>query len=319
MGRVSQVKQGRDGAIREVELMTSSKRKIRRPVNLLIPLEVQDSANDQDSANEFGDNPKDIQDSANPEHNEPTLLSKGKDPSATTHNYNLRPRPTRPKIIDAIATTSSSQRNKAFKIHVEGSGDDGPQRALLERRRRPQRMLQLLTRCTVDGTMQIRKEDFGGGHLRPGFLCHTMLAERNRIIATIQLQLGTAIHQLLNILWIQFKLLCNRGSPEIYWKTFNGFCDVTRREQHYLQYYPMAGFEPHNGRGHRMVQNAAPRHTYPGCGSTTVVLLSSNRRVPPRAVCAEDHLYVFMLPPKNALTKISNASADRKRFATYHA
>uniref|UniRef100_A0A7I4Z0U8 Phlebovirus_G2 domain-containing protein n=1 Tax=Haemonchus contortus TaxID=6289 RepID=A0A7I4Z0U8_HAECO len=102
-------------AIREVELMTSSKRKIRRPVNLLIPLEVQDSANDQDSANEFGDNPKDIQDSADPEHNEPTLLSNGKDPSATTHDYNLRPRPTRPKIIDAIATTSSSQRNKTFK------------------------------------------------------------------------------------------------------------------------------------------------------------------------------------------------------------
>ncbi|XGW23986.1 hypothetical protein V3C99_005861 [Haemonchus contortus] len=136
MGRVSQVKQGRDGAIREVELMASSERKIRRPVNLLIPLEVQDSAN------EFGDNSKDIQDSANPEHNEPTLLSKGKDPSATTHNYNVRPRPTRPKIIDAIATTSSSQRNKAVIIHVEGSGDDGPQRALFDRGRRPQRMLQ---------------------------------------------------------------------------------------------------------------------------------------------------------------------------------
>nr|CDJ88867.1 putative integrase core domain protein [Haemonchus contortus] len=115
IGRVSQVKQGRDGAIREVELMTSSKRKIRRPVNLLRPLEVQDSANDRDSDNDFGDNPMDTQNSADPQHGEPTLPGEDMDPSAKTYNYNLQPRPTRPKITDAIATTSSSQRRKIFR------------------------------------------------------------------------------------------------------------------------------------------------------------------------------------------------------------
>ncbi|KAK6046017.1 hypothetical protein COOONC_16478 [Cooperia oncophora] len=40
MGRITNARLGSDGTIREVELATSTHRKIRRPVNLLVPLEV---------------------------------------------------------------------------------------------------------------------------------------------------------------------------------------------------------------------------------------------------------------------------------------
>uniref|UniRef100_A0A7I4XZ14 DUF1758 domain-containing protein n=1 Tax=Haemonchus contortus TaxID=6289 RepID=A0A7I4XZ14_HAECO len=44
MARITNIKKGGDGKIREVELRTSNRRTIRRPVNLLIPLEVQETA-----------------------------------------------------------------------------------------------------------------------------------------------------------------------------------------------------------------------------------------------------------------------------------
>ncbi|EYC22493.1 hypothetical protein Y032_0017g3385 [Ancylostoma ceylanicum] len=43
MARITETHAGLDGEIRDVELVTAAKRKIRRPVNLLIPLEIEDS------------------------------------------------------------------------------------------------------------------------------------------------------------------------------------------------------------------------------------------------------------------------------------
>ncbi|KAK6735966.1 hypothetical protein RB195_018932 [Necator americanus] len=45
MARITDTKQSSDGVIREVELITSTRRKIRRPVNLVIPLELGDTYN----------------------------------------------------------------------------------------------------------------------------------------------------------------------------------------------------------------------------------------------------------------------------------
>ncbi|ETN71550.1 hypothetical protein NECAME_14173 [Necator americanus] len=45
MARITDTKQSSDGVIREVELITSTRRKIRRPVNLVIPLELGDTDN----------------------------------------------------------------------------------------------------------------------------------------------------------------------------------------------------------------------------------------------------------------------------------
>ncbi|KAL6742395.1 hypothetical protein Aduo_015549 [Ancylostoma duodenale] len=41
LGRISNVRPGTDGQVREVELITATKRKIRRPVNPLVPLEIK--------------------------------------------------------------------------------------------------------------------------------------------------------------------------------------------------------------------------------------------------------------------------------------
>ncbi|VDO66676.1 unnamed protein product, partial [Haemonchus placei] len=43
MGRITELKHSRDEEVREAELLTSTKRKIRRPINLLIPLEIQEA------------------------------------------------------------------------------------------------------------------------------------------------------------------------------------------------------------------------------------------------------------------------------------
>uniref|UniRef100_A0A7I4YJW5 DUF5641 domain-containing protein n=1 Tax=Haemonchus contortus TaxID=6289 RepID=A0A7I4YJW5_HAECO len=42
MGRISALKPGRDGAIREVELHMPNGNILRRPINLLVPLELND-------------------------------------------------------------------------------------------------------------------------------------------------------------------------------------------------------------------------------------------------------------------------------------
>uniref|UniRef100_A0A183GI98 Phlebovirus_G2 domain-containing protein n=1 Tax=Heligmosomoides polygyrus TaxID=6339 RepID=A0A183GI98_HELPZ len=76
MARIT--KTNKDGNIREAELMTANRRKVRRPVNLLIPLEIQDSSNHQ-SVVESADSPSD---------DDPGLNS----PAVHSHTYNLRPR-----------------------------------------------------------------------------------------------------------------------------------------------------------------------------------------------------------------------------------
>ncbi|VDP19783.1 unnamed protein product [Heligmosomoides polygyrus] len=43
LARITNTKQGADGGIREAELITANRRKIRRPVNLLVPLEIQEA------------------------------------------------------------------------------------------------------------------------------------------------------------------------------------------------------------------------------------------------------------------------------------
>ncbi|KHJ86527.1 hypothetical protein OESDEN_13717, partial [Oesophagostomum dentatum] len=72
MARISKLNEGSDGQIREAELVTSTKRKVKRPINLLIPLELN-CAEANDSQNVTDDN---------------SNISS----SATNHPYNLRPR-----------------------------------------------------------------------------------------------------------------------------------------------------------------------------------------------------------------------------------
>ncbi|KHJ89034.1 integrase core domain protein [Oesophagostomum dentatum] len=80
LGLVTDVKISSDGVIREVELRTSTRRKIRRPVNLVVPLELSDDQNPATSA-EMPD--KSINDSYKG--------SSAENPN-TKRTYNLRPR-----------------------------------------------------------------------------------------------------------------------------------------------------------------------------------------------------------------------------------
>uniref|UniRef100_A0A8L8KTV9 Integrase catalytic domain-containing protein n=1 Tax=Heligmosomoides polygyrus TaxID=6339 RepID=A0A8L8KTV9_HELPZ len=75
MARIIATRQGADGAVREAELLTATKRKIRRPVNLLIPLEIP-----EDRSSESGNTSKNDSADTSPE------------PKTQDHGYNLRPR-----------------------------------------------------------------------------------------------------------------------------------------------------------------------------------------------------------------------------------
>ncbi|VDK53537.1 unnamed protein product, partial [Cylicostephanus goldi] len=58
MARITKVQPGSDGQIREAELITTTRRKIRRPVNLLIPLEIQDK--EKQTKEQHGENQTEI-------------------------------------------------------------------------------------------------------------------------------------------------------------------------------------------------------------------------------------------------------------------
>uniref|UniRef100_W6NFA3 Zinc finger and Integrase domain containing protein n=1 Tax=Haemonchus contortus TaxID=6289 RepID=W6NFA3_HAECO len=88
MARITQTKVGSDGAVREVELITSTRRKIRRPVNLLVPLEVT-----SEEDNSKGAEPRASAQTSHQEHRESPA-----DPIEP--RYNLRPR----RTINTVAS-----------------------------------------------------------------------------------------------------------------------------------------------------------------------------------------------------------------------
>ncbi|VDO08217.1 unnamed protein product [Haemonchus placei] len=92
MARITKLHSGNDGSIREAELITATKRKIRRPLNLLIPMEIQDQKDD--------DYQKDTE--------------RKEDPPTATHHYNLRKRPPKePLKTTALVTYSSKSKPSA--------------------------------------------------------------------------------------------------------------------------------------------------------------------------------------------------------------
>ena len=78
MGRIIKLQQSENGVVREAQVKLPNGRIIRRPINLLIPLEVGDN----DAQNDI--TPKDTQSI--------TTKMTNADQSSTTHRYNLRPR-----------------------------------------------------------------------------------------------------------------------------------------------------------------------------------------------------------------------------------
>uniref|UniRef100_A0A7I4XXC3 Phlebovirus_G2 domain-containing protein n=1 Tax=Haemonchus contortus TaxID=6289 RepID=A0A7I4XXC3_HAECO len=91
MARITGLRQGTDGAIREVELITATRRKIRRPVNLLIPLELQDSEQEASISK---------QKEAPPEQPAPQQPPR-------TQNYNLRERKATRHVHNATTAIST--------------------------------------------------------------------------------------------------------------------------------------------------------------------------------------------------------------------
>ncbi|KIH47162.1 Tat pathway signal sequence domain protein [Ancylostoma duodenale] len=91
MTRITDTRAGIDGRIRDVELVTSTSRKIRRPVNSLVPLEIP---------------------GVNDTSQETTQDSEGSNPPQRARRYNLRPRPTTRDADPKIATDRSSSSTK---------------------------------------------------------------------------------------------------------------------------------------------------------------------------------------------------------------
>lgn len=85
MARITDLRTGSDGHIREAELMTSTRRTIHRPVNLLIRLEIQEHTDHQ---------PTEIA-----EETSPATTS----PDTAQHQYNLFPRPTKGPVQPTIS------------------------------------------------------------------------------------------------------------------------------------------------------------------------------------------------------------------------
>ncbi|EYB91440.1 hypothetical protein Y032_0206g1994 [Ancylostoma ceylanicum] len=91
LARITDTRAGRDGEIREVELLTPARRKIRRPPNLLIPLEIQPATT--------------------PSHTTPGdhAVSDGTDEQIpTSHPYNLRPRRAVHYADEQVVTTTQT-------------------------------------------------------------------------------------------------------------------------------------------------------------------------------------------------------------------
>lgn len=83
MARITDLKPSTDGTIREVELVTAVRRKIRRPPNLLVPLEINSNTA-----------------SSTKERKEPR--------EAAQHRYNLRPRKNLVSNVNAFYTKTST-------------------------------------------------------------------------------------------------------------------------------------------------------------------------------------------------------------------
>ncbi|ETN78389.1 hypothetical protein NECAME_18219 [Necator americanus] len=97
LARITDTRAGRDGEIREVELLTPARRKIRRPPNLLIPLEIQPATT--------------------PSHTTPGdhAVSDGTDEQIpTSHPYNLRPRRAVHYADEQVVTTTQTATVRRF-------------------------------------------------------------------------------------------------------------------------------------------------------------------------------------------------------------
>ncbi|VDP54846.1 unnamed protein product [Heligmosomoides polygyrus] len=98
VARITDVKQETDGFIREVELFTSTHREIRRPVNLIIPLEIESHDAENDSNDQIEDNDDEAQNGKSAAEQVPA-------------RYNLRPR--RPvNYTEQTINSISTQRPK---------------------------------------------------------------------------------------------------------------------------------------------------------------------------------------------------------------
>ncbi|KAL6742206.1 hypothetical protein Aduo_015378 [Ancylostoma duodenale] len=102
MARILDTRESTDGMIREVELQTASKRKIRRPVNLLVPLELNDDM-DSHASNEINKAPAQVDNATEISHRGRT--------------YNLRPRlPVRYSELEINCIQSSIRPRVIQKI-----------------------------------------------------------------------------------------------------------------------------------------------------------------------------------------------------------
>ncbi|VDK40503.1 unnamed protein product, partial [Cylicostephanus goldi] len=96
IARITALRKNLRGEIREAELITHKKRKLRRPINLLIPLELEDSR------------PEDAQQD-NEQH-----PYREKDKQTSSHNYDLRPR--KPiSYVDSTVTSVIQEANAKSK------------------------------------------------------------------------------------------------------------------------------------------------------------------------------------------------------------
>ncbi|VDL87484.1 unnamed protein product, partial [Nippostrongylus brasiliensis] len=112
MARVTAANQGSDGSIREIELKTPTQRKIRRPVNLVVPLEI--SSDD--------DRPIQGEPNSRTDSNSATEGTHDAVRPQTTSKYNLRPRPPK-NYAERTITTMSTRAQKGlpgkwFLFHI---------------------------------------------------------------------------------------------------------------------------------------------------------------------------------------------------------
>lgn len=109
LARITATRGSADGKIREAELVTATRRKIRRPVNLLIPLEIQDSSEGKEQE-------------AMEAHQDRDAPPSSDASDVHAHRYNLRPRQERNYCYNAIGSLhNNAQRTtspKWFLFHI---------------------------------------------------------------------------------------------------------------------------------------------------------------------------------------------------------
>ncbi|VDL82556.1 unnamed protein product, partial [Nippostrongylus brasiliensis] len=94
MARITQVHPNKDNVIREVELMLPNRRKTRRPINLIVPLELDDCTEDQTDLQHQTEEPNDTRQTST------TRYNLRKRPHT---NYNMLLRSTFLTVVHAIA------------------------------------------------------------------------------------------------------------------------------------------------------------------------------------------------------------------------